>query len=375
MDRFTQYVLRQLSVAMLLVTISLASIIWLSQSLRFVEMIVNQGVSIATFIYLTLLMLPSFLTQILPISLFCIVIFIYAKLISDKELVIMEAAGQSQLKLSKPAILISIGVVIVAYIINLYVMPESYRKFRELQWEIRNYSHIIFKEGMFTNMAGVTVYIRKRSTDAQLFGILAHDQRNSKNAETWMASKGAFIQTKNGAKFVMFNGNRQTIDPITKKISILYFDQGILNLSQLGDNASNPAWRHREARERPLKDLLNAKELADIDSYNIGKFTVEAHKRLSSPFTALGFSMIGLAFLMTGNFGRHSQVRPISASVLVVVSLLLTGLGIENLVSKNLELIPLLYFHTLAPIIIASFFLFRGQRLHSINKPKSQSNE
>ena len=375
MNRFTQYVLRQLIGSMLLVTISLTGIIWLSQSLRFVEMIVNQGVSLGTFIYLTLLMLPSFLTQILPISLFCIVIFIYAKLISDKELVIMEAAGQSQLNLSKPAIFISMGVVIIAYIINLYIMPESYRKFRELQWEIRNYSHIIFKEGMFTNMAGVTVYVRKRSTDAQLFGILAHDQRNAEKPETWMASKGAFVQTNTGAKFVMFNGNRQTIDPITKKISILYFDQGILNLSQLGDNASNPAWRHREARERPLKELLDAKELPDIDSYNIGKFTVEAHKRISSPFTALGFSMIGLAFLMTGNVARQSQIRPISASVLLVVSLLLSGLGIENLVSKNLELIPLLYFHSLAPIIVTGFFLLRRQRLNYINQPRIQKYE
>ena len=190
-----------------------------------------------------------------------------------------------------------------------------------------------------------------------------------------MASKGAFVQTNTGAKFVMFNGNRQTIDPITKKISILYFDQGILNLSQLGDNASNPAWRHREARERPLKELLDAKELPDIDSYNIGKFTVEAHKRISSPFTALGFSMIGLAFLMTGNVARQSQIRPISASVLLVVSLLLSGLGIENLVSKNLELIPLLYFHSLAPIIVTGFFLLRRQRLNYINQPRIQKYE
>ena len=97
MTRFTSYVLLQLMVGMVLITLSLTCIIWLSQSLRFIEMIVNQGVSTATFIYLTILMLPSFLTHILPVSLFCIVIFIYAKLTSDKELVIMQAAGKSKI--------------------------------------------------------------------------------------------------------------------------------------------------------------------------------------------------------------------------------------------------------------------------------------
>ena len=65
MNGFTRYVLRQLFVGMVLVTIGLTCIIWLSQSLRFVEMIVNQGVTASTFIYLTMLMLPNFLTVIL----------------------------------------------------------------------------------------------------------------------------------------------------------------------------------------------------------------------------------------------------------------------------------------------------------------------
>ena len=115
MTRFTRYVLRQLIIGMVLVTLSLSCIIWLSQSLRFIEMIVNQGVSAATFIYLTVLMLPSFLTHILPISLFCIVIFIYAKLISDREFVIMQAAGKSQYFIAKPAIILSIIVYIMLF--------------------------------------------------------------------------------------------------------------------------------------------------------------------------------------------------------------------------------------------------------------------
>ena len=95
MNGFTRYVFRQLFVGMILVTAGLTCIIWLSQSLRFVELIVNRGVGVGTFVYLTMLMLPNFLTVILPIALFCVIVFIYAKMITDRELVVMRAAGVS----------------------------------------------------------------------------------------------------------------------------------------------------------------------------------------------------------------------------------------------------------------------------------------
>jgi len=371
MNGFTRYVLRQLVVGMILVTAGLSCIIWLSQSLRFVEMIVNQGVSIVTFVYLTMLMLPSFLTIILPIALFCIILFIYSKLNSDRELVVMRAAGQSHLALAKPALFLSALVVLLGYVLNLYLLPTSYKTFRELQWEIRNYSHILLKEGAFTNISSVTVYVRERSTDGQLLGILAYDRRDPKKPETWMAAKGALVETDSGARVVMFDGNRQTVDKETNKLSILYFDQGILDLKELGGGGGSGT-RHREARERTLGELFDAKPSEDISVGDVGKFIVEGHKRLASPLTALGFTLIGLYFLVCGNFSRHTQTRQITISVIIVVGLLVSALGLENIVAKNLKLVPLIYIHALLPILVAGFALLRPPKF-KLPKPASLS--
>ena len=351
MNGFTRYVLRQLFVGMVLVTIGLTCIIWLSQSLRFVEMIVNQGVTASTFIYLTMLMLPNFLTVILPIALFCVTLFIYSKLVSDHEMVIMRAAGESQIALAKPAIIMALMVVTLGYALNLYLMPNSYKMFRELQWEIRNYSHILLKEGAFTNFSGVTVYVRERSKDGQLLGILAYDQREPEKVETWMAAKGALVQSDDGARVVMFDGNRQVIDAETKQLSILYFDQGVLDLKELGAGAPLSKDRFREARERNLSELLNIENEPNFSKRDIGKFTIEAHKRLTSPLTALGFTLIAICFLVLGSFNRRSQVRQITIAVCIVLGLLISSLGLENLAAKKTHLIPLLYVHALLPIL------------------------
>ncbi|HJN22359.1 MAG TPA: LptF/LptG family permease, partial [Rhodospirillales bacterium] len=96
MNGFNKYVLGQLLVGMIFITAGLTCVIWLMQSLRFVEMIVNRGLTTGTFIYLTILLLPKFLSIILPIAIFTVVIFVYSKLITDRELVIMRGAGLSQ---------------------------------------------------------------------------------------------------------------------------------------------------------------------------------------------------------------------------------------------------------------------------------------
>jgi lipopolysaccharide export system permease protein len=371
MNGFTRYVLRQLFVGMVLVTVGLTSIIWLSQSLRFVEMIVNQGVTAVTFIYLTMLMLPNFLTIILPIALFCVTLFVYAKLVSDREMLVMRAAGLSQLSLAKPALILAMLFVILGYALNLYLMPNSYRMFRELQWEIRNYSHILLKEGAFTSFSDVTVYVREHTKNGQLLGILAYDQRNPKKIETWMAAKGALVESDKGARVIMFDGNRQVIDAQTKQLSILYFDQGVLDLKGIGGGAPISKDRFREARERNLNELFNIANEPDISKRDIGKFTIEAHKRLTSPLTSLGFSLIAVCFLLLGSFNSHSQVRQITIAVCIVLTLLISSLGLENLAAKKLNLIPLLYVHAILPILICLIAILNPFSLRRLLSTKS----
>ena len=129
MNSFTKYLVRQLLVSTVFVASGLTAIIWLSQSLRFVEMIVNRGVSASNFAYLTLLLLPNFLVIILPISTFFVVLFVYAKTINDREILVMRSAGLNQLSLAKPALIVAIGIAVAGYILNLYLLPYSYQVF------------------------------------------------------------------------------------------------------------------------------------------------------------------------------------------------------------------------------------------------------
>ncbi len=75
--RIDRYILRQLVLGLLAITCGLVALIWLTQSLRFVELVVNRGLSLRVFVQLTSLLIPSFVAVILPITTFVVVQFVY----------------------------------------------------------------------------------------------------------------------------------------------------------------------------------------------------------------------------------------------------------------------------------------------------------
>lgn len=355
MQGLDRYVLRQILAAMAFITIAVTTAIYLSQSLRLIDLIVNRGVSLWTFLYMTALMLPNFLVIVLPISLFSAVAFVYNRLTTESELVVMRAVGRSPLALARPALLVSILTVIVVYALTLYLMPLSFRTFKELQFRIRNeYSSILLQEGVFNTIAdNLTVYVRARAPNGQLEGILVQDDRIHDRPITAMAESGAIVMTADGPRVLMENGNRQQVAKETGKLSLLYFDRYTLDVSTDQELLEN---RWLEPRERYLGELFSPSDSPD-DVANYYKFRAEGHQRLISPLYALAFTCIGLALLVSGEYNRRGQARQLLYGSLAVVIVQAFGLALNNLAASVPPLVPLMYANALLPVAAGLYFL------------------
>jgi lipopolysaccharide export system permease protein len=252
------YITKQLLTAILIVVVSLTCVIWLSQSLRFVDMIVNRGLPLATFTYLTMLLLPTWLSIVLPIAGFSGVIFIYNRMTGDREMVVLEASGLSPLQLARPAIFLSVGITLICYVMTLYLIPLSYRAFKELQFQIRhNYTDVLLREGVFNTIANdITVYVRARQKTGELNGIIVHDGRDPQQKVTLIAERGALVITESGPRIFMQNGNRQSREKTTGRTSLLYFDRYTVDLGRT-KSVTHRAWR--DQNELYLFELLRRK--------------------------------------------------------------------------------------------------------------------
>lgn len=358
MNGLTRYVLYQLAMGLFLVALALVCVMWLSQSLRFVEMIVNRGLSVGGFLYLTALLLPNLLSIILPIALFIAVAFVYGKLIADRELVVMRGAGMSQQQLIRPAMIVATVVAIVLFALNIDILPRSYTAFKELQWTIRHtFSHVLLREGMFTLVRpGITVYVRERTNDEQLHGVMVHDERRRDKPSTLMAARGAMVNADDGSRIVLFDGNRQELDTQTRQLSVLYFDRYTFDIEPA---SGTPDERFREPRERTLPELFGALHDTNLSLRDKGRFLVEGHKRLTQPFSAFGYALIALACLISGPFSRRAQTKRIMLAVTLMVASHAAAMGLEGYVVKRSSLAPLIYLNTAATILLGYWFTVR----------------
>ena len=352
----TQYILKQMLFGFVLITAGLLMIVWLSQSLRLFDMLLNSKVSVWLFIRLTMMLIPGYLAIISPIALFAVALFTYNRLITDRELVILRAAGMSPLQLAKPVIAIGFLFTLLGFYISLILVPQAVANFRELRWKIQHdVSHLLIQEGEFNDVSnGVTVYIRSKNDDGSLEGILLHDQHSPAAQVTLLAEKGTIVYRDGIPQISMKNGSRQEVSNKTGRFSILYFDYYSMDFVSNREKAAN---RFKNPGERSLNELFSTPREALPNLKTFHRFRLEGFKRLSLPFFNLSFMMIAAAGLLTGSFNRRGHNKRIVATVLIMAGVQIAELGVENLCLRNLYFIPLLYVLSISPTLICLYIL------------------
>ena len=362
MSRVNNYIFRQLVWWTMIVATSLTCVVWLTQSLRFVDMIVNRGLSVTSFLSFTLLLLPTFLSLIGPIAIFVAIVFTYNRMLNDREIIVLSASGLSPIKIGRPAIILAVLLMGFGYLNTLYLMPSSFREFKDLQREYRSDLVSVFlQEGVFnTVIEGITVFVRERNKTGELSGIIVHDERKPEKPITIMAEKGAIIAGDRGPRVLMINGNRQEVSSGDGRLSLLYFEKYTFDLQDINETNIN-VWR--EPRERFLHELLFPKEQAGFASQkDYRKLRMEGIFRLASPLLYMAFTLMALAFLLTGPLHRRAQYIRILTAAGGVTILQISVLGLKSLGEKLHQIEALMY---LIPIIFCIFFatiLVSGRR-------------
>lgn len=362
--RLDLYLFRQLLVGLLAVTVGLTALIWLTQSLRFVQLVVDHGLSPGVFVALTALLVPSFVAVVLPLTTFVVVQFVYQRLAADREITVMRAAGLSDLALGRPVLVLALLATLAGYALNLWLVPSSLAAFRDYQWEIRNQvAAFLLQEGVFTQVSSdLTVYVRSRTPDGTLHGILINDARNPAAEATVLARTGRLVEGPKGPRVVLIDGSREQIDARTGRLDVLTFQRNVLDLS---DAARPTAARLPNMSEVTLHTLLHPP--AFLAPHDRPRWIAEAHKRLATPLTTLSYALIALLSVLTGRFRRHgSLVRPLAAAG-TVVGLVALGLGVGDLAARNNMLLPLIWLQAALPAVV-SFGLLIGPELAALRR-------
>ena len=356
MKKLNVYIAKQILIGFLIVTFSLLSIVWLTQSLNFVEMVTNKGLPIYMFVELTSLLMPRIFVILAPISLFVAVLFVYNRMISDRELMVMKAAGISPLCCAKAAFSIGVGLSIFNLYVNNIVIPKAEQAFARLEWQVKNdMSHVMFKEGEFTTVeAYMTVFVANNDGKGGLSGILVNDERNANKKITLAAEKGKIIYSATPPRLILINGVRNEITKDEKQqFSSLAFDRYSVDFG-VSEKAKS---KQIGARELTLGELLSAYKNKNLTRQQVNRYMVEGFKRILMPLYSIIFALVACTGLLISYFNRRGQGKIITCSILAMVAIQSCDLIFGNLTMKNLVWWPLMFLNFFVPFFACIYLL------------------
>ena len=188
----TWYIFRQTLSNSIISTLAIIGIIWVSQSFKTIQLIINKGAGILEFFILSSYSLPSWLLLAIPFGTFAGCMVSYLKLQNDQEILVMKSAGVNPLTLSKPAFFIAILASVILFIIAHFVMPKTYKNFKVLQDDIRNSSEsLIIRDNVFIDLNKYqTIFINSLNENNELEEIFIQDKSDPELVVEFFSKKG-----------------------------------------------------------------------------------------------------------------------------------------------------------------------------------------
>lgn len=356
-----RYIFKNLFLATVFIAVTLAAVIFLTQSLRFLELVINSGASGGAFWMLTMLALPRFFEIILPIALMAGIIFTYNRMTADSELVVMRGLGLSPLQQAKPALVLAGIVTLTLLIMTTTIAPLSLSNMNHMRQVIKaQYSVLLFREGVFNPvMPGLTVFVRERDVTGELRGLMIHDTRDpTEGPITIIAKRGNLVVTQTGQQVVVYDGTRQSLNKKNGNLNRLNFERYMIDLPE---SAGPVRQRWREPDERTFFELLHPDAGNERDVESRREFVLEMHRRLISPLLAPTFAVIALCALLLGPLERRGLTRRIIFAVTTCIMIQGLYLSAFSLAKENIVGLFLMYLLVCAPLFIGLRWLMRGR--------------
>jgi lipopolysaccharide export system permease protein len=360
MGSIGRYVFRTTFGAFAVVLVSVTTLMWVTQALRNIDIITNQGQALFVFIGITALIIPLLVLLVAPIALMVAIAHVLSKLGNDSELIVMNAAGMSPWKIFRPFLAVTLCVSLLVAVFSTYVTPKSLRLMR--QWSVQVRTDIVtnsLQPGRFLVLDGeMTLHIRDRRPNGQLVGIMIDDQRDRKERRTILAEYGDVLQNERGTYLVLEKGALQLQETGDHDPTIVRFEQHAFDLSQL--SSTQAGLMRFSVQERYPWELVRPAAGDPLFAEQPGAFQAELHNRIVAPLYPLAFLVVTFAYLGAPRTTRQSRALSMALAVAAVVGL--RAIGFFGLLAgaKSGGALAVPYVALVATVILGYWGISRG---------------
>ena len=114
------------------VLLSFSLIAWVVKAVNYLELIIDSGYSVLTYLFYSFLSLTAVITKFIPLAFLVVIVFFLSKMIEEKEFVILWSAGVKKINLVNLLFLTSILILIFYLFFSIFLTPYTLNKSRKL---------------------------------------------------------------------------------------------------------------------------------------------------------------------------------------------------------------------------------------------------
>jgi lipopolysaccharide export system permease protein len=358
MGSIDRYIFRTTLASFAVVLVSLTGVIWITQALRGIDLMTSQGQTILTFLGVTSLVIPALVLIISPIALMIAISHTLNKLATDSEIIVMNAAGFSPLRLFRPFLLATLVVALLVAFIASYLAPDGMRRLK--QWDAEITADVlanILQPGRFAQLdPNLTIRIRERQPGGLLVGIFIDDRRDPKERISIVADHGTIVKNEGGSFLILEDGNLERFEAGKRDPALVAFGRYGFDMSKFSNQGHDVALG---IRERYLWELLSPSATDPFYQQLPGQFRSELHDRFMAPIYPFAFAALTFAFLGAPRTTRQSRNFSIGGAIITVFGLRMAGFAC-SVMTVNYPLAALVQYLMLAAAIGASFWIVVG---------------
>ena len=357
----------------LVILFGLSIIAWTVRAVNFLDLIVENGYSMATYFQYSSLNLFGIVPKFIPISFLLALILFILKQIRENEFVILWTSGVRKLKIVNLFFIISLFVLIFYLIFSIFITPFALNKSRALLSKdgFNSFLPTIRIQQFSDSFKGFTFIVEKKVQN-QIENVFIHDSSNTlknltsdsnSNTTTTIVSERGLVEEK---RMLLFNG--QIMSTKNKMESeIVKFKQLNINL----DNLQTDTIKTPKLQETPTINLIQCvffsvdESILNCKEKTKKEIITNLNRRIGLPLYLPIISLLCSFLLIKTNkkinyFNNKYTIFTLSFLLLLYAELIIRFTGISQLLRfmfyfTPIILIPIIYFTLIIKLSRESF--------------------
>jgi lipopolysaccharide export system permease protein len=297
--------------------------------LRLVELLVSKGVGILAVLQVFAHLMPSFLVLTLPIAGIIASITAFGRLSFDKELVAMQTAGLSLMRLARPVLLFALLVFGLTLCLAQWGQPWGSLNLKKVALNLlRDQLVLSLERGTFNEpIPKVTIYVPDGDSGETATGIFVSDERNADDPRIIVAQQFEVLMDA-AADQVALRLRHGVIHSKSKQAD--QYEHASFSNYDLKLSLSQSDYSATEVRPSYDAILAQLEQSQWRDPFMLRRL-MEHYKDLAFPVTSLIFCLLGIAAGIASK--RSGRIGGFAVGVFIVVVYYMLNIACEFLVT------------------------------------------